>query len=306
MSDATADRGGVAAGPPPDAPHWPRISIVTPVRNSERFLDAAIRSVLDQGYPDLEYIVVDGGSSDGSVDIIRRYEDRLAHWVSEPDPGMYSALNKGFARATGDVMGWLTATDILHHGALRVVGSVFAQLPTVEWVTGIPTGLSEDGMTVSVGPLRRWSRGRFLLGANRYIQQESTFWRRSLWERAGGRVDTERERFSDFELWLRFFRHAPLHPVRALIGGFRHHADSRWLLDRAGARRVSEDLIAAELGRVSSPAFRLLGQATHALRRMPGGGWIWDRTLAKLLHAVPGPDRPPALWHDGTRWRVGG
>lgn len=304
MSLPTATAVGVEAGKIAATP-WPRISIVTPVLNSGRFLEAALRSVLDQGYPDLEYVVVDGGSSDGSVDIIRRYEDQLAYWVSEPDAGMYSALNKGFARTTGEVMGWLTGTDILHRGALFVVGSVFASLPALEWITGVPTGLTEDGMTVLVGPLRRWSRPRFLLGANRYIQQESTFWRRSLWERAGGRVDTERERFSDFELWLRFFRHAPLHPVRALIGGFRHHADSRWLLDPEGARRVSEDLVAAELRRVSNPVLRLLGKTTQAVRRTSRGRWIWDRAGVRLLHFLPGPDRPPVVSHDGSRWRLG-
>src|SRR5262249_50652872 len=151
-----------------------------------------------------------------------------AFWASEADGGMYSALNKGFSRATGDIMGWLSATDLLHRGSLFVVGSVFSSRPELEWITGIPTGFSLEGMTVSVGPLRRWSRPRFLLGANRYIQQESTFWRRSLWERAGARVNTEPELFGDFELWLRFFRHARLYSVLALVGGFRHHPDSRW------------------------------------------------------------------------------
>ena len=98
---------------------------------------------------------------------------------------MYDAINKGFARSSGEIMGWISATDQLQIGALSVVGSVFSDLPSVEWITGRPTGYNEAGMTVTVLPLPRWSRYRFLAGANRYIQQESTYWRRSLWERAG-------------------------------------------------------------------------------------------------------------------------
>jgi hypothetical protein len=285
--------------------HLPRISVVTPARNSARYLEAAIRSVIDQGYPELEYIVIDGGSTDGSVDIIRRYADRMAFWASEPDAGMYSALNKGFARATGEILGWLTATDVLHQGALRVVGGVFSSRPEIEWITGLATGLTEDGMTVSVFPPRRWSRGRFLLGANRYIQQESTFWRRSLWERAGGRVETGQELFQDFELWLRFFRHARLHTVRALVGGFRHHADSRWLLDPDGARAITEEMLERELERVRSPLLRFLARFGCRVRRTRAGRRAWDVLVTRPLHTLPGPDRPPVVWHDGDGWRVG-
>jgi hypothetical protein len=187
-----------------------------------------------------------------------------------------------------------------------VVGSVFADLAEVEWITGIPTGLSEDGMTTTVGPLRRWARGRFLLGANRYIQQESTFWRRSLWDKAGGGLDTGAELFRDFELWLRFFRHARLHTVRALVGGFRHHPDSRWLLDPQRARQLTEETLAEELGRVSSPALRLLGRVTQALRITRPGSWLWEHALVKLLYSLPGPDWPPLVWHDGDRWQLKG
>src|ERR1700736_2141333 len=125
---------------------WPRIALVTPVRNSGKYLEATIRSVLGQDYPNLDYYIVDGGSTDGSVEIIRKYENEISGWVSEPDKGMYDALNKGFARTTGEIMGWISATDMLHMGGLRVVGSVFRQLPEVEWITGRPSIFSDDGM----------------------------------------------------------------------------------------------------------------------------------------------------------------
>jgi hypothetical protein len=218
---------------------------------------------------------------------------------------MYSALNKGFARASGEVMGWLSATDLLHPGGLFVVGSVFASLASVEWITGLPIGFTEDGMATSVGPPPRWTRGRFLLGANRYIQQESTFWRRGLWQRAGAAMSTERELFSDFELWLRFFRHAPLHPVRGLVGGFRHHGDSRWLVDPAQARRITEAMLAAELPHVRSPLLRLAARAGLFARHGAAGCWLWDRLVSRPLYSLPGPDLPALVWHDGRGWRLG-
>src|ERR1700745_1487664 len=113
---------------------WPKISLVTPVFNSARYVEAALRSVLSQGYPNLEYTVVDGGSTDGSVGII----------------GMYNAINKGFARSSGDLMGWISATDMLHAGSLFVVGSVFNTFPQVEWITGRPPGFSDDGIAGAI------------------------------------------------------------------------------------------------------------------------------------------------------------
>lgn len=295
---ATADDNGSAP------PSWPRITLVTPVLNGVRLLETAIRSVTDQDYPNLEYIVVDGGSTDGSLELLRRQEDRIAWWTSAPDDGMYDALNKGFARATGQVFGWLSATDVLHRGALFVVGGVFRDLSQVEWITGLPTGLTEEGATYSVGPRRRWTRRRFLLGANEHIQQESTFWRRSLWDRAGGRLDASQRMASDFELWLRFFRHARLYPVEGLIGGFRHHSDSLWMTHRAECRAICERHLTSELAREPDPLLRVLGQAARWSRTRPWLGTVWRKVVHRALHALPGPDRPPMIRHDGTRWRI--
>ena len=211
----------------PSVGTWPKISIVTPVFNSAKYLEQTITSVLLQHYPNLEYFIIDGGSTDGTLDIIKRYERQISGWISEPDKGMYDALNKGFARTSGEIMGWISATDKLHTGGLAVVGSVFRDMPPhVEWITGRATWFSDEGMTIGVLDLPHWSRFRFLAGANRYIQQESTYWRRSLWEKAGSRTESSCRNGADFELWVRFFRHAKIYPVDALIGGFRMHGDS--------------------------------------------------------------------------------
>jgi hypothetical protein len=282
---------------------WPRISLVTPVFNSAKYIERTIQSVLAQNYPNLEYIIVDGGSTDGTIDIIRQYQDRLTGWISEPDQGMYDALNKGFARTTGEIMGWISATDLYHVGGLAVVGSVFTDLPKVEWITGRTTIFNEAGMTTVVLDIPHWSRFRFLAGANRYIQQESTFWRRSLWQRAGSRVDDSRRYAADFELWVRFFRYAQLHPVDALIGGFRVHGDSLGLQELDRCHRIQQEMIEEELrsvpGRVWVRGFRGLSAAASRIRGIRG---LWQRLVMNTLYWMPGPDWPPVIEYRDDVW----
>src|ERR1700674_971257 len=119
-----------------DRKEWPRITLVTPVFNSVRYIEQTIQSVISQQYPNLEYFIVDGGSTDGTVDVILKYERELSGWTSEPDNGMYDALNRGFDRSSGGIMGWISATDKLHTNGLFVVGSIFSAFPDVEWITG--------------------------------------------------------------------------------------------------------------------------------------------------------------------------
>jgi glycosyltransferase involved in cell wall biosynthesis len=288
------------------AASWPRIALVTPVRNSEKYLEATIRSVLAQDYPNLDYYIVDGGSTDGSVDIIRKYENEISGWVSEPDKGMYDALNKGFARATGEIMGWISATDVLHPGGLRVVGSVFRQLPEVEWITGRATACTEDGMTHWIEEIPHWSRYRFLMGANRAIQQESTFWRRSLWEKAGGYVDASRRLVSDFELWVRFFRHAKLYPVEGLIGAFRGHGDSLGFQFLEECYRIHDQVIEKELEHAEwGEAIRIFRRVSRRMQSIRKVRYFWRRLVIDSLYKMPGRDWAPVIRYDeDLGWHV--
>jgi Glycosyl transferase family 2 len=285
---------------------WPRITVVTPVFNSARYLEQAILSVISQQYPNLEYFIVDGGSTDGTVDIIRKYEQHLSGWASEPDNGMYDAINRGFARSSGEIMGWISATDMLHTRSLFVVGSVFKTLPQVEWITGRPTGFSEEGMAVAVSrSLKRWSRIRFLAGSNRYVQQESTYWRRSLWERAGSHVDASRRDGSDFELWVRFFRYAQLYTVDALIGGFRVHPDSLSLGDPHKYNCIHDAIIAAELSRMPrGQLFAAFQRLTRAILKVPVLSVIWRNTVSSALVRLPGPDWAPVIRYRDHTWKL--
>jgi len=284
---------------------WPRITLVTAVYNGARYIEDTIRSILSQKYPNLEYFIVDGGSTDGTIDIIRKYETQITGWISEPDKGVYDALNKGFARGTGEVMGWLNASDMLHADGLFVVGSVFRALPKVEWITGRPTKFSAEGELIETMDLARWSRYRFLAGANRYIQQESTFWRRSLWERAGGKVDASLRAEGDFELWVRFFRHAPLYSVNALIGGYRLHPDALGNSDLERYDRTCEEIVEREVETLRwRRTVKLFRGMTHTLQRIPKVRGVWYRLAIKSLYRLPGLEWRPIIVEDGEHWAI--
>ena len=195
----------------------PRISVVTPSFNQGEFLEATLRSVITQGYPELEYVVIDGGSTDDSVGIIERYEADLAYWVSEPDQGHAHALNKGFARTTGEIMCWINSSDMYYPWTLETVAEIFSQLPQVDWIMGTSSMFDVSGRPRVVASASGVNVYDVLAGHYRCIQQESVFWRRSLWERAGGRLDQSLTCAADLDLWLRFFRLAPLYHVETLL-----------------------------------------------------------------------------------------
>lgn len=267
------------------AQRLPRISVVTPSFNQRDYVDTTLTSVLDQHYPELEYVVIDGGSTDGSVDVIRRHEDRLAYWVSEPDGGHADALNKGFARTSGEIMCWINSSDMYFPWTLSVVAQIFTALPQVEWIMGVPSEFDDDGYLKNV-------RGGFtnaydiLAGHSRSIQQESCFWRRRLWDRAGGCVSREFKRAADFELWLRFLRLTPLCHVQTVLGGFRVHEDR--LGDAGGGhyQREMDTLLArfrAEQDKRTLRRARMVKTIGQGRRKVVGqalhraGAWPWYR-----------------------------
>jgi glycosyltransferase involved in cell wall biosynthesis len=234
-------------------------SIVTPSLEQGRFLGAAIESVHSQGV-DVEHVVMDGGSTDGTVELLERHTDRLAAWRSEPDRGQYAALNEGFALTNGEIMGWLNADDVYAPGALATVEGIFRRFPEVEWLTSsFSATANEEGTVFDVKRIVSFDRRAFSRGFNLprpgahamyFIPQESTFWRRSLWERAGG-LNPGLQLAGDFDLWARFYETAELWCVRALLGVFRSHPSQKShayeeylleaepLLDRHGGKRYS-------------------------------------------------------------------
>jgi glycosyltransferase involved in cell wall biosynthesis len=184
----------------------PSLSIITPSFNHAAYIEHTIRSVLDQGYPALEYQVMDGGSTDGTVDILRRYEGRL-RWVSEKDAGQGAAVNEGIRRTSGEIVGWINSDDLYAPGALAEVGRCFAEHPEVEWLFGRCPIVDREGR-IQKGWItrykefwmRRYSYRRLLV--ENFINQPAVFFRRRLFERAGP-VDPRYHCAMDYDLFIR-------------------------------------------------------------------------------------------------------
>ena len=235
-------------------PILPRISIVTPSYNQAKYLEECMDSVLSQGYPNLEYVIMDGGSNDGSVEIIKKYEKHLTYWQSQPDGGQYTAINAGFTHTTGEIMAWLNSDDRYHPNAFLKVSCAFSEFPDVNWITGRATIFQENGL---LGGLDRFfpqfSRRKILSGHfdKPFIMQEATFWRRGLWETAGGRLDTSYQLAADTELWMRFFRTDQLHILDTLLAGFRQQNDNRSIQNigkyhEEARRAISQELLSLQ------------------------------------------------------------
>jgi hypothetical protein len=212
----------------------PSISLVTPSYNQNKYLEETIHSVVSQEYPNLEYIIMDGGSNDGSLDTIKKYESHLACWETGKDDGQYDAVQKGFERSTGEIMGYLNSDDLYFPWTLRVVGEIFAAFPQIDWLTtSRPCATGASVFFPIEHTHHNWSHRWFLatrgklLESRGFIQQEATFWRRSLWEKTGRRLNTALHYAGDFELWSRFYLQAIPVTVDMPLAMFRVHKEQK-------------------------------------------------------------------------------
>jgi len=206
----------------PDGSPWPRISIVTPSYNQGRFIEETIRSVLLQGYPNLEFLVIDGGSTDDSVEIIRRYAPWLSYWESEHDRGQVHAINKGLERATGIWFNWLNSDDILLPKALATLAALAALAPQAQWISGGSLFLTEQGAPAEL--CLPWRTDALVIGLEYLsLPQDATFLRREFLLNSGVQLCEEAQVF-DTILYLELIRYARPLFTTAPLSCMRLHA----------------------------------------------------------------------------------
>ncbi len=216
---------------------YPKVTIVTPSYNQGDFLEETILSVLNQDYPNLEYIVVDGGSNDGSIEIIKKYEDRLAWWVSEPDNGQSDAINKGFSKATGEIFNWVNSDDLLCPGSIRMAVHFLQKYPDCELVFGDRL-IIDEGSTV-IETYEAPSYWRSFPPLLTKLPQEAAFFSANLWKKTGG-LDTSLHYVMDTDLWYRFLEHTHFFHIPMYLGMYRKHLKSKSVYGMGSTQGLNE------------------------------------------------------------------
>ena len=230
-----------------------KFSIVTPSFQQGSYIERTLRSVLEQGYPDLEYFIQDGGSTDGTMAVLEKYKDKLSGWMSEKDSGQAQAINRGFAKTSGEIMAWLNSDDLLLPGALAVVADYFNRHPEVDVVYGNRLLIDVSDMVIG-----RWilpGHDGNVLSWQDYVPQETLFWRRRAWDMVDARIDESFSFAMDWDLLVRFrdaqarFGHIP-----RFLGAFRIHAAQKTsaLMDEVGHKEMAR-IRGRLLGRLPSP-----------------------------------------------------
>lgn len=248
----------------------PLVSIITPSFNQARFLESAMRSVLEQDYERIEYIVVDGGSSDGSAEIIRKYANRLAWWVSEADEGQTDAINKGFARAKGDILAWLNSDDTYMPGAVRAAVEAFGRFPDAGLIYGQANYIDEAGQVIGRFPAAQTDL-RGLRAGYVHIPQQAAFFRGPLWRKVGP-LDPSFYFAMDYDLWVRLAKLAPVRFVPQVWANFRMHGAAKTI--------TADDRCWPEMVRIhyrDGGSFFAPIVAKYYVRKLVAPYWNWRR-----------------------------
>ncbi|MDD4762026.1 MAG: glycosyltransferase family 2 protein [Candidatus Pacebacteria bacterium] len=202
---------------------WPKISIITPSLNQGQFIEETIRSVLLQGYPNLEYLIIDGGSTDESIQIIKKYQKWLSYWISEPDNGQANAINKGFKKASGDIVAWLNSDDYYEKKSLMHIAREFND-SHYGFVYGDTRIVDEFGHTLSFFLAREFSYKDELF--HNHVPQQSCFWRRSVFADSGY-LDESYHFTMDYDFWIRCGLKEKFKYVPILLANSRWHRDAK-------------------------------------------------------------------------------
>lgn len=224
----------------------PSISVITPSYNQGMFIEQTIKSVLNQDVPVLEYMVVDGGSTDETLRILKRYEDRI-RWVSEQDDGQADAINKGIKATKGDIVGYLNSDDIYYPGALAAVIAFFEKNPEIQVVYGDADHIDLDGKVIEPYYTEDWDYERFKEVC--FLCQPSVFFKRQLIKKAG-LFDSHLQYCMDYEYWLRLGSITPFARLNEKLAGSRMYEGNKTLGSRVSVHKEMNDMLKKRLGKV--------------------------------------------------------
>jgi len=202
-----------------------KVSIITPSYNQIDFLESTIQSVLNQTYKDIEYFIIDGGSTDGSVGLIQSYQDKLSGWISEPDSGQTDAINKGFAMVSGEIIAWLNSDDTYNPQAVEQAVALLDDHPEVGMVYGDANFIDQNGKVIGQFPAAQTSLPRLRRGYV-HIPQQASFFRKSLWDQVGP-LDPDFYFAMDYDLWVRLAGVSQIRYVKETWANFRLHQDAK-------------------------------------------------------------------------------
>ena len=248
----------------------PLVTIVTPSFNQARYIEATIQSVLGQDYPNIEYLIVDGGSSDGTVEIIKKYEGRISWWVSEQDQDKTDAINKGFSRARGEILAWLNSDDTYEPGAISAAVKYLQEHPEVGMVYGDCNYINEDGRVIGKFGSAQ-TNYRLLRQGYAHIPQQTMFFRADLWKQVGP-LDPSFYFAMDYDLWTRLAARTVLQYVPQLWANFRLHTSGKTI--------AADDRCWPEMIRVhyrDGGSFFAVIVAKYYIRKLIAPLWNWRR-----------------------------
>lgn len=280
-------------------PDQSRISIVTPSYNHSQFIERTVRSVVKQRYDNLEYIIMDGGSKDNTVELIEPYRRYISHMVSEKDNGQSDAIARGFEKSTGEIMAWLNSDDMLAPGTLEYVNWFFAHNPNIDAIYSHRLAVDADDRVIWYWLLP--SHSSYMMSRWDLIPQETCFWRRSLWEKVGN-VDRSFQFAMDYDLFVRFMKVGRIRRVNRFLGAFRQHqgAKTSQLIHTIGAQEIHRiwvdnqftprffsRLIAHRFSKgVNWRGSRFAKERRVLPGNLPGIGYSYDRLWGGMLHSA--------------------